>query len=221
MGYRGKVLQQEQARQLRGQGLTLTDIATQLGVAKSSVSLWVRGVEFEPLPRVRARQREPNILARRKQEEIDRLLVEGRNRVGDLSEREFLMAGTALYAGEGAKRDGAVLFANSDPRLIVFFCQWLRRFFAVDESRLRARLYLHDGLDLEGATRFWEDATGVPQSQFGAPYRAPPDATIRTAKHVRGCISIRYSCSRTHRGIMGLISAVFPPADGTQINIPG
>ena len=57
MGYRGKLVERRQARQLRRTGLPLAEIAA---------------------------------------------------RVGRLSEREFLVAGVALYAGEGAKRDGAV-----------------------------------------------------------------------------------------------------------------
>ena len=120
MGYRGKLAEQQQARQLRRTGLPLAEIAAHLGVAKSSVSLWVRDVEFSPLPRPpRGRRRDPNALQRRKRAEIDRLVEEGRARIGRLSEREFLVAGVALYAGEGTKRDGAVRFANSDPRMIV------------------------------------------------------------------------------------------------------
>ena len=42
----------------------------------------------------------------RKADEIAWANEEGRRKVGQLSEREFLMAGAALYAGEGAKRDG-------------------------------------------------------------------------------------------------------------------
>jgi hypothetical protein len=115
---------------------------------------WVRDVAFAPRPRVdRGRRRAPNALQRRKQAEIDRLLAEGRQRVGRLTEREFLVAGVALYAGEGTKADGAVRFSNSDPRMIVFFCAWLRRFFEIDESRLRVRLYLHEGLDLSPQRR--------------------------------------------------------------------
>ena len=102
MGYRGKLAEREQARRLRAQGLTMPDIAARLGVSKSSVSLWARDVDFVPAPRVtRGRRRAPNALQRRKQAEIDRLLEEGRTRVGQLSEREFLVAGVALYAGEG------------------------------------------------------------------------------------------------------------------------
>jgi hypothetical protein len=210
MGYRGKLVERRQARQLRRTGLPLAEIAARVGVSKSSVSLWVRDVEFDtPVVRPpRGRRRDPNALQRRKQGEIERLLEEGRARIGRLSEREFLVAGVALYAGEGTKRDGAVRFANSDPRMIVFFCHWLRRFFEVDESRLRLRLYLHEGLDLAAAIAFWSTLTGIPPSQFGKPYRAVPDPSIRHAKHVHGCVTVSYSCSATHRSVMGLVSAL-------------
>jgi len=132
--------------------------------------------------------------------------------MGRLSEREFLVAGVALYAGEGSKGDGSVVFANSDPRMVVFFCSWLRYFFQIDESRLRVRLYLHQGLDLAGAIAFWSQLTGIPGSQFSKPYRAVPDPSIRHAKHVHGCVGVRYSCSTTHRSIMGLVGALLSDA---------
>jgi hypothetical protein len=84
----------------------------------------------------------------RRDEEVAALLEEGRQRIGRLTEKEFLVAGAALYAGEGDKTGAAVKFANSDARMILFFLMWLRRFFDIDESRLRVRLYLHEGLDL-------------------------------------------------------------------------
>jgi transcriptional regulator with XRE-family HTH domain len=209
MGYRGKLAERQQARQLRRTGLPLVEIAARLGVSKSSVSLWVRDVAFEPRPPVtRGRRRAPNALQRRKQAEIDRLLEEGRSRIGRLSEREFLVAGVALYAGEGSKGDGTVRFVNSDPRMVALFCSWLRHFYEIDESRLRLSLYLHQGLDLAAAIAYWSALTGIPESQFRKPYRAVPDPSIRRAKHVHGCITVSYSCSTTHRSIMGLVSAL-------------
>ena len=72
MGYRGKLATQQQARRLRRTGLPLAEIAATLGVSKSSVSLWVRDVEFTPLSRPpRGRRRAPNALQRRKQAEVD------------------------------------------------------------------------------------------------------------------------------------------------------
>jgi hypothetical protein len=209
MGYRGKLAEREQARRLRATGLPMAEIAARLGVSKSSISLWVRDVPFEPRPGpARGRRRSPNALQQRKQAEIDRLLAEGRDRVGRLSEREFLVAGVALYAGEGSKGDGRLRFANSDPRMIVFFCAWLRRFFEIDERRLRVHLYLHHGLDLAGSIAYWWALTSIPPAQFLKPYRAVPDPSIRHAKHVHGCVSIGYSCSATHRSIMGLVAAL-------------
>src|SRR5215218_2434379 len=188
MGYRGKLAERQQARQLRRTGLPQAEIAGRLGVSKSSVSLWVRDVAFEPLPvPVRGRRRAPNALQRRRQAEIDRLVEEGRARIGRLTEREFLVAGVALYAGEGAKRDGAVTFANTDPAMVRFHCAWLRRFFCVDERRLRVRVYLHEGLDLDAAEDHWSRLTRIPRAQFGKPYRAKADPTRRLTKHQFGC----------------------------------
>ena len=96
--------------------------------------------------------------------------------------------------------------------MVAFFCSWLRRLFAVDEARLRVRLYLHEGLDLAAAVAFWSGLTGIPPSQFQKPYRAAPDPSIRLTKHVHGCVSIDYSCSATHRSIMGLAGALLSDA---------
>jgi hypothetical protein len=208
MGYRGKVKEHEQARALRAEGKTLAEIAAQLGVAKSSVSLWVRDVPFTPSPRRHGPHRRPHPAHIAKLRQIEELNREGETRIGSLSEEAFLVAGVALYAGEGGKTDGAVKFPNSDPEMVRYFCAWLRRFFKIDESRLRCRVYLHEGLDIEATEAFWSELTRIPQSQFGKPYRAEPDPSIRRNKHEHGCFYVTYSCSRTHREIMGLVRAL-------------
>lgn len=211
MGYRGKVREREQARKLRAEGYTMLEIAEKLGVSKSSVSLWTRDVEFTPRRRPsgrRSRPQQPNALQRRKQAEIEAMDAEGIVRIGVLSEQAFLAAGAALYAGEGSKRDGEVRFANTDPTQVRFFLAWLRRFFDIDEEKMRVRVYLHKGLDLATAEQFWSDVTGVPLGQFRKPYRAEPDPTIRTTKHANGCVYVGLSSTRVHRGIMGLVRAL-------------
>jgi hypothetical protein len=209
MGYRGKVEEQERARDLRAEAWTLQEIASDLGVSKSSVSLWTRDVDFEPRPRRgAARKRGPNKLQIAKQAEIDEMLAWGRDRIGTLSDDAFLAAGAALYAGEGSKTDGSVKFANSDPRMIVFFCAWLRQVFEIDEARLRLCIYLHKGLDLASALTFWCELTGIPSSQTLKPYRAVADQSLRRTKHPRGCCYVSYNCSRTHRAVIGLVNAL-------------
>jgi transcriptional regulator with XRE-family HTH domain len=218
MGYRGKVEEQAEARRLRADGWTLLDIADKLGVSKSSVSLWVRDVEFESRPRrSSARKRGPHPAHLRKLAEIEEMNHIGIARLGVLSDQAFLAAGAALYAAEGTKRDGELRLANSDASVIRFYCAWLRRFFVIDESRLRGRLYLHDGLDLQASVEFWSKTTGIPATQFGKPYRAVPDVGIRHNKHEHGCLTVAYACSRTHRGVMGLVRALL----SSEVGIPG
>lgn len=208
MGYGGKIEEQHRARVLRAQAWALADIATELGVAKSSVSRWVRDVDFEPMPRRRARKRGPNKLQRAKAAETERCRTEGLSRVGELTDREFLMAGLGLYAGDGAKSGTSVHFANSNPDIVAFFCRWFRTFFDVDESRLRITLYLHAGLDLDAAEDHWAAVTGIPTTQFNKPYRAVPDDTRRSNRHVRGCCHVRYHSVSDLRMLLGLMNGL-------------
>ena len=208
MGYRGKVHLQERAREMRARNMTLHDIATALGVAKSSVSVWVRDVPFTPSRRRTGPQRRPHPAHEAKLAQIAALNAEGIERIGTLSDDAFFVAGIALYAGKGGKRDGQVLFANTDSGMVRFFCAWLRRFFRIDETRLRARVYLHEGLDLDAAYSHWSEVTGVPTDQFRAPYRAVADPSIRRAKHEYGCAYVSYGCSTIHREILGLVRAL-------------
>ena len=220
MGYRGKVEEQNRARDLRAQGWTLGEICEELAVSRASASLWCRDVEIDEAAlaerrRARylhgnegARRRGPNKLQQARQADIDLGRRWGATVIGTLSDRDLMIAGAALYAGEGSKTGGTVGFANSDPRMIALFLRWLRRFFTIDEERLRVALYLHEGLDLDAAISFWSAVTGVPPDQFRKPYRAVPDPSIRRAKHPMGCATALYACSTTHRRVMGAVAAL-------------
>ena len=209
MGYRGKLAEREKARRLRGEGRTLEEIASELAVSKSSASIWVRDVAVPgPARRTGARRRGPNVLQLRKAAEIEEGREWGRTMIGQLSDRDLLIAGTALYAGEGSKTDGSVRFANSDPRMVRVFMAWLRRFFDPDEGRLRANVYLHQGLDLDAAEAFWSELMGIPRNQFTLAYRAVPDQGRRSNKHRYGCAYVCYRSSSAHRRVMGLVGAL-------------
>ena len=217
MGHAGKVEEQIQARELRAEAWTLQEIADELGVSKSSASLWCRGVEFVPKPRNRGHSgHKPHPLHVKKLEEIERCRIEAEQIIGELSERELLMFCLALYAGEGSKTPGSVIFANSDPLLMAVFVSWLRDFFKVDESRLRMKIYLHSDLDLEAATRFWSEVSEIPIEQFRSPYRVAVGPTRRTNRHVNGCATVSYSCTLTHRRVMAMVEAITSP-----FRIPG
>lgn len=211
MGYRGKVAERQRARELRARSWTLQEIASELGVSKASVSTWVRDVHFEPRPRNRGHPAGPKHPMRLKKEaELERCRHEAELWVGELVDDELAleMFALALYAGEGGKTDGCIVFANSDPVLVRLFLRWLRARFAIDESRLRMGLYLHADLDLDAAVRHWSEATGIPSTQFQRPYRAVVDETMRHRRHEFGCARLVYSDSLVHRRVMAMIHAV-------------
>jgi hypothetical protein len=151
---------------MRAEGRKLLDIATALGVSKASVSVWVRDVEFEPQPRRGSAHRRPHVQHLAKLAEIEECNRLGLERIGTLSEAAFLAAGAALCAGEGSKTGNHVTFANTDPGMVSFFCAWPRRFFDLDESRLRVRVYLNESLDL-AAAEVLSDITAYRSSNVG------------------------------------------------------
>ena len=97
MGYGGKVAEQRRARELRAQSWTIPDIAKELGVSKSSVSLWVRDVDFVPNPRRHNywTKDNPHPMQVAKEAEIERCDREReRRRIGAaVNDREFLVLG--------------------------------------------------------------------------------------------------------------------------------
>ena len=168
------------------------------------MSTWVRDVEFVPKPRNRGNgvtRPHPAHLA--KLAEIEEMNHSGAEQIGELTEKEFLVAGTALYLGEGTKSGQSLSVANTDPEVIRFFMAWARRFFEIDKSRWRGMLYLHDGLDLEAAAAHWAAVAGIPPGQFTKPYRAVPDVGIRHNKHEFGCFTARYTSTRVARAAPG------------------
>lgn len=209
MGYAGTWRERERARALRAASWTLQAIADELGVSKGTVSVWVRDVDFVPRPRNRGHPAGPKHPMRvRKDAEIDRCREEAQRFVEGLSEESLSKFALGLYAGEGSKSQGCVSMANTNPALLLVFASWLRRSFDIDEERLRVRLYLHEGLDIDAATALRSTLLGVPPQRFHTPYRARVDPTRRHAKHLNGCATLIYASSPGHRRVLAMIDAV-------------
>jgi transcriptional regulator with XRE-family HTH domain len=209
MGYGGKYEERERARQLRAQSWTLQAIADELGVAKGTVSVWVRDVDHVPNPRNRGHpSHKPHPLTVKKAEQLRRLREDAKSLAETLGHSDLTMFCLGLYAGEGTKTSSSVGLANTNPLLLRVFLSWLRAEFAIDESRLRCVIYLHEGLDIDAATVYWSELLQIPRSQFTKPYRALADPSRRAAKHVHGCATVRYSCTGTLRTLLAMIEAV-------------
>ncbi|MFF9842972.1 hypothetical protein [Streptomyces sp. NPDC013740] len=193
------------ARELRLEGRTYDQIQLELGCSKSSISLWVRDL---PKPERRDPAEQARTAARKRWEH--ELAVRDTKRrktkqaasaeIGALSERELLLAGTALYWAEGAKdkpyaRRENVQFVNSDPGVIRLYMAWLR-LLKVEPERLTFRLMIHATADAEDARRYWAELVGVEPSAFQkTTIKTHNPKTIRknVGSGYRGCLVIRVS----------------------------
>jgi len=111
--------------------------------------------------------------------------------------------GLMLYWGEGDKaRKSFVALTNTDPKVLIYFINWFRRYFNIDESRLRGRLYIWEDLDEEKAKRFWSQILHIPISQFTKSYISQSKSKVRKRRHVYGVCRISYCSAEIFREIM-------------------
>ncbi|MFL5953538.1 MAG: hypothetical protein ACJ76I_05465 [Gaiellaceae bacterium] len=137
-----KIEARDEARRMRLEGASITEIENALGVARSSVSRWTRDLTLAAEQRARLVERVrlgPLVAGERKAaaaREIRRDYQEDGRRLAQ--ERDLTYAaGCMLYWAEGSKARNAVQLTNSDPELVAFFVSFLRRHFEVESSRIR------------------------------------------------------------------------------------
>jgi len=232
---RAKDGQRVRARELREAGCTYAEIATELDVSKSTVSLWVRDL---PTPHrdealsAHARRMgkaywvEENARRDAVREEIKAAAV---REIGELSPRELLLVGAALYWAEGSKdktyrRRERLVFINSDVRVIRTYAAWLD-VMGIDAARRSYRLSIHETADVSAATEFWSATVGVPGAEFRRPaLKRHNAATVRlnVGEDYHGCLIVDVSRSRVEyqrmEGIFRAISGV--AVSGTELDVP-
>jgi hypothetical protein len=208
----------ERARELRTRGLSYNEIVAELGVSKSSVSLWVRDI---PCPerfkyvhserRAEGLRRYHDARAAQRAAESEAAAAEIRS----LTDREILITGAIAYWCEGTKskpyrHDDRVIFMNSDPGLIRLFLRFLDA-AGVDRDDLILRVSIHESADTEEAQRFWAAVTGVSPSQFRRPTlkrHNPKTARMNVGGSYHGCLRVDVRRSaELYRRIEGWASA--------------
>ncbi|WP_306323607.1 MULTISPECIES: hypothetical protein [unclassified Streptomyces] len=220
----------ERARELRRQGWTYNQIQAELGCSKSSVSLWVRDLP-RPEPKCTPEEQQARMnagLAKLRADQDRERQATKRTAaadIGDLSERELLIAGVTLYWAEGSKdkpyrRTEVIQFINSDPNVIKLFMRWLE-LMGVTRDRLTLRVSIHKSADVKAAESFWADIVDVEVDAFSkATLKKHNPRTVRknTGNDYRGCLMIyvRQSADLYRRmegawyGIVGAASANDP-----------
>jgi hypothetical protein len=193
------------ARNLREQGHDYDQIAAELRVSKSSVSLWVRDLPRPPgLSYQECRRRAAEGVRRYwaversvREAEREATRVTAAAQIGRLNDREVLIAGAVAYWCEGSKnkpyrRIDRVSFVNSDPALITFFLRFLE-VARVAPEQLIFRVYVHESADAAAAERFWREVTHAQAGQFRRPtlkHHNPRTVRKNVGVDYHGCLRI-------------------------------
>jgi transcriptional regulator with XRE-family HTH domain len=200
------------ARELRRKGESMKEIAKKLKVSKGTVSIWCRDIKLTKKQAKRLKEKMikaghkgrikgAKIQRERHLRKVKELKKQGIERVNKLNKRDLLIAGIALYWGEGDRKDNMIRFGNSDPQMIKFMLNWFEKNWKVGKDRIKLHIginEIHKGR-LEEVEKYWSKVTNIPRNQFGKTVliKAKNKKNYKNFNNHYGTISIRLRKSST------------------------
>lgn len=173
-----KFFEKIKARRAREAGKSIKEIAKELDVSKSTVSLWCSNIklsqkQIDALQKRRitagyaGRLKGAEIQKRRRLEKISNYQQEGFKRIGKVTSRDTLLFGLGLYLGEGNKSGNHFQFVNADPEVIQAIIQWLKIFGVTDKdfycNIIINEIHRYRAHEVE---KKWKRITGFSSTQF-------------------------------------------------------
>jgi hypothetical protein len=157
--------------------MSYSQIKSELGVSKSTLSLWLRDL---PLSDKRLRElRDFNQVRIEKTRATKQRKRESRLKnvfdlvskdIGKITKRDLLVAGFFLYWAEGGKtQTHAVILSNTDPAMIRAFISWIQ-LIGGEINKMYFRLHLYSDMNEEDEIRYWSTELKVPKQAFKKSY---------------------------------------------------
>jgi hypothetical protein len=220
------LLLKEKAIALRKQGKVYSEILSEVPVAKSTLSLWLREVGLAKKQaqritekRIAAQKMGARAKRTKRQKIQESIYSQCLNDIVSLSERERFLMGVALYWAEGNKekeyRPGSGMgFSNSDPRMLRFFLNWLRSVAKIEEERIDFELYIHEvaRAKTKDSVLFWSEQLHLEPGRLNKVYykKGNPKTNRRnTGNLYYGLLRVKVcSSSDLVRRIEGWVRAV-------------
>lgn len=153
----------KQIKLLRQRGYSLPEIKKEVKVGHGSVFRYIQGVKISPEYKQIWYSKRGGSLKRMKlaEKEAEKKALAS---IDNLSNKEKKIFLSALYWGEGNKKDFNLI--NSDPDLIKVFINGLTGLFNVKKEDLKISIRIFEDLDKHECLKFWSTITGVPINKF-------------------------------------------------------
>lgn len=174
----------DKALNLRKKGYSLADISKKLGISESTASLWCTAIQLTTSQKQKLETRTNKKLGLffamvEKQKAVrlenkNKKIESASNKTSQLTKRDLLVAGVALYWAEGFKHisERRIGFCNSDPEMMKFMVLFLKSYFKVNTEALSPRLTINFSAKVKTnqIEKFWSDYLDIPLSQFTKPF---------------------------------------------------
>ena len=148
---------------LRQRGYSLPEIKKEVKASHGSVFRHIQGVKILPKYWKEWHGKQGGSIKRMKRNE--KLAEEkAKKAIFSLSNKEKMIFLSALYWGEGNKKDFNLI--NSDPDLVKVFINGLASLFDVKKDDLKISIRIFEDLDKSECLKFWSTITGVPVNKF-------------------------------------------------------
>lgn len=191
----------DKAIKLRQEGNSLKEIERKLGIARSTLSGWMKDIVLTHKQRkiLEYRSREGLKLARKKAAithhagKIERMkaaenAAEKVISTLNFSDKNLIELSLAmLYWGEGFKKTPTTGMGNSDPLLLSFFLKALEMLYGLERENLNVSLHLRYDQNQEEMKNFWSHQLKIPKSNIthvSIDERTKGRATYKTYKGV-------------------------------------
>ena len=189
--------------ELRKRGGSIGAIAKGLGVAKSTAYEWTKNIvgatRFAEIGRKRwIKEIQPlGALGQRRKRElkIQKIIQEVNKELLNLNqsiEIEKAML-SMLYWAEGSKGRGMVVFANTDPKLMLLFITLFRHCYSLNESKFRVRMHIHWYHKEKIVKKFWSKLLKIPEHQFTKTYHKKRSREKVFRKNIGGICFLIYN----------------------------
>ena len=161
------------ALELREKGYSYSQIKSELGISKSTLSGWLSDFPLSPERIFELRDKSPqriekyrNTMQLKRENRLHTVYKKVSKDIGVLTPREVFVAGLFLYWGEGFKSSNATTgFANSDPASCKFFLRWLSD-LGVKQEKIVLRIQLYSDMNIEKEIKYWSKELNFPKDKI-------------------------------------------------------
>lgn len=174
------IVYKERARSLRKEGQSLRYIEDLLGVPRSTLNGWFRGIVLISNQRELLHKQWMNGLSKARvfaaishtRAKRERILKASQEACGVFQRLDFKdislleMSLAIFYLAEGAKKSEELCFGNTDVDILRYFLYGLERVYKIDRNSVRCALHLRYDQDAVTVRNYWSKQLHIPLHRF-------------------------------------------------------